>query len=204
MCLALALLLFSGCGGQKAQDSPPPEGLPPVGQPKEAPPPETAPPAPPGAPQLPELEETDWQIVSTDAEAFGLTGSFDNPNFEYVFNHTDTVPLDQLIAFALVADGASEGADCELRDRFVEAPHAVLAYLALMGDQIAELGGWEPMPTAEIVCGFIASTDAAFYDDHEPFNATLAACREAYPGGRIAGLLDVLEREHAASMERHQ
>ena len=30
----------------------------------------------------------------------------------------------------------------------------------------------------------------------------LASCRETYPEGRIAELLDVMEREHAAGMER--
>lgn len=76
---------------------------------------------------MPELEKTDWPAVSTDAGTFDLEGSFQNPNFEYVFNHTDTVPLDQLIAFCLVADGASEGACEELRNRFLEAPNTVLA-----------------------------------------------------------------------------
>ena len=48
---------------------------------------------------MPELEKTDWLAVSTDAEVFNLNGGLDNPNFEYVFNHTDAAPLDQLIAF---------------------------------------------------------------------------------------------------------
>ena len=84
---------------------------------------------------LPELETTDWLAVSTDAEVFNLNGSFDNPNFEYVFNHTDTVPLDQLIAFTLVADAASEGACEELRSRFLEAPNTLLSDLVLSGYQ---------------------------------------------------------------------
>lgn len=150
---------------------------------------------------LPELEKTDWQIVSTDAETFNLNGSFDNPNFEYVFEHTDTVPLDQLISFALVADAASEGAHDELRSRFLEAPNTVLAYLELMGDQITELSGWEPTPTAELICQFIASADAVWHDGSEEFAQTIAACREIYPSGRICELLDVMEREHSASME---
>lgn len=152
---------------------------------------------------LPELEKTEWQTVTTDAEAFNLSGGFGNPNFEYVGLHTDTVPLDQLIAFALVADAASEGACCELRIRFLEAPHTVLAYLELMGEQVTELPGWEPAPTAEIICQFIASADAAWYDGSEEFAQTMAACRETYPNGRISELLDVMEKEHAASMERN-
>ena len=155
------------------------------------------------APALEALEETDWQIVSTDAQAFNLEGSFRNPNFEYVFSHTDTVSLDRLIAFVLAGDAATEAACCELRDRFLEAPNAVLAYLVLIGDQVTELSGWEPMPTAEIVCQFLGSADAAFYGGTEAFAQTLAACRENYPAGRIAELLDVIEAEHAASLERN-
>lgn len=152
---------------------------------------------------LPELEAPQWQTLSTDAETFDLNGSFDNPKFEYVFNHTDTVPLDQLAAFLLVADGASEGACEELRSRFLEAPHTVLAYLVLLGDQTTELSGWEPTPTAELLCRFIASADAAWHDGSEEFASTMEECRKAYPEGRAAELLDVLEREHAASMERN-
>ena len=152
---------------------------------------------------FPELEKADWQAVSTDAETFHLDGGFDNQTFEYVHSHTDTVPLDQLIAFALVADAASEGAMEELRSRFLEAPNTVLAYLELMGDQDTQLSGWALAPTAEIICQFIASADAAWHDGSEEFAQTMAACREAYPTGRISELLDVMEEEHAASMERN-
>lgn len=99
----------------------------------------------------PELEETDWEALSTDAAAFGLSGGPDDPNFEYIFNHTDTVPLDQLVAFTLTADGLSEGVTDELYHRFLEAPHKVLAYLVLLDGQITELPGWEPMPAAELL-----------------------------------------------------
>ena len=80
----------------------------------------------------------------------------------------------------------------------------MLAYLVLMGEQVVTLPGWEPMPAAEIVCRSIASADAAWHGGSEEFAATMASCRERYPSGRIAELLDVLEREHAASMERQQ
>lgn len=151
----------------------------------------------------PELEQTKWQAISTDAEAFNLDGGWENPTFQYVQLHTDTVPLDQLIAFALVADGLSEGAYDELRSRFLEAPNTVLAYLELMGDQIAELPGLEPTPAAELVCRFIASADAAWHDGSDEFTQTIAACREGYPQGRISELLDVMEDEHMAAMERN-
>ncbi len=160
-------------------------------------------PAPQASKALPELEETDWEALSTDAAAFGLSGGPDDPNFEYIFSHMDTVPLDQLVVFILTADGAySEGATDELYHRFLEAPHKVLAYLVLLDGQITELPGWEPMPAAEIVCQFIATTDAVMYGGTEEFAQTLPACREAYPEGPAAELLDILEREHADALER--
>ena len=187
--LALALcLLLAACGGQGALPS------------DAAPPQEEAPPAQSG---FPELEETEWPAVSIDLESFGLTGTSDDERFEYIFNHTDTVPLDQLIVFDLWGDALTEGSSEELRSRFLEAPDTVLAYLVLMGDQIVTLPGWEPMPAAEIVCQSIASADAAWHGGSEEFAATMAACRERYPAGRVAELLDVMEREHAASMERN-
>lgn len=186
--LALALcLLLAACGGQEAS-------------PSEAPPQEEAPPVSSG---FPELEETEWPAVSIDLESFGLTQTLNDERFEYIFNHTDTVPLDQLIVFDLWGDALTEGSGEELRSRFLEAPDTVLAYLVLMGDQIVTLPGWEPMPAAEIVCQSIASADAAWHGGSEEFAATIASCRERYPAGRIAELLDVMEREHAASMERN-
>ncbi len=179
--LALTLLL-TGCGSAEGASAPKPEF---------------------SAAQavLSELEQNDWQAVSTDAEAFDLEGSLDNPNFAYVFDHTDTVPLDQLIAFSLAADAAGEGACDELRSRFLEAPHTVLAYLVLMGSQQVDF--WDQPPASEVICGFIASADAAWYGGSEEFAQTMAMCRESYPDGPVARLLDVMEAEHKASMERN-
>ena len=157
----------------------------------------------PAQTSLPELEATAWQILSTDAATFNLSDSFDNPNFVYVFEHTNTVPLDQLVAFSLVADGASEGTCDELRSRFLEAPNTVLTYLVLLEDQVTELPGWEPTSTAELICGFIASADAAWHDGSEEFASTMAECRKQYPEGRVAELLDIMDKEHTASMERN-
>ena len=151
---------------------------------------------------VPELENTDWQAVSTDAVAFDLDGGLDNPNFEYVFNHTDTVPLDQLIAFDLAADALSEGSSDELRSRFLEAPNQVLAYLVLMGDQQVDF--WDNPPAAEVICMSIASADAAWHGGSEEFAKTMETCRENYPSGPVAHLLDVMEAEHKASLERNQ
>nr|WP_325238527.1 hypothetical protein [uncultured Oscillibacter sp.] len=201
--LALALcLLLAACGGQGAlpSDAPPPEE-PPAQTSETVPPAEPAPPVPPG---FPELEKTEWEAVSVDLESFGLTIRSDDERLMYIFEHTAAVPLDQLIVFDLWGDALTEGSSEELRSRFLEAPDTVLAYLVLMGDQEVTLPGWDPMPAAEIVCQSIASADAVWHGGSEEFAQTLASCRERYPSGRISELLDVMEREHAESMERQQ
>lgn len=188
--LALALcLLLAACGGQGASPSEaPPEDLPPE---------ETAP-VPSG---FPELEETEWEAVSVDLESFGISQTLNDERFEYIFNHTNTVPLDQLIVFDLWGDALTEGSSEELRSRFLEAPDTVLAYLVLMGDQRVDY--WDQPLAADKVCNSIATADAAWHGGSEEFAQTLAACRERYSSGRVAELLDVMEREHAASMERN-
>ena len=188
--LALALcLLLAACGGQGASPSEaPPEDLPPE---------ETAP-VPSG---FPELEETEWEAVSIDLESFGISQTLNDERFEYIFNHTNTVPLDQLIVFDLWGDALTEGSSEELRSRFLEAPDTVLAYLVLMGDQRVDY--WDQPLAADKICNSIATADAAWHGGSEEFAQTLAACRERYSSGRVAELLDVMEREHAASMERN-
>ena len=188
--LALALcLLLAACGGQGASPSgAPPEDLPPE---------ETAP-VPSG---FPELEETEWEAVSIDLESFGISQTLNDERFEYIFNHTNTVPLDQLIVFDLWGDALTEGSSEELRSRFLEAPDTVLAYLVLMGDQRVDY--WDQPLAADVICRSIATADAAWHGGSEEFAQTLAACRERYSSGRVVELLDVLEREHAASMERN-
>ncbi|WP_295756908.1 hypothetical protein [uncultured Oscillibacter sp.] len=188
--LALALcLLLAACGGQGASPSEaPPEDLPPE---------ETAP-VPSG---FPELEETEWEAVSIDLESFGLSVGHDDERFMYIMGHTDTVPLDQLIVFDLWGDALTEGSSEELRSRFLEAPDTVLAYLVLMGDQRVDY--WDQPLAADVICRSIATADAAWHGGSEEFAATMASCRERYPSGRIAELLDVMEQEHAASMERN-
>ena len=195
--LALALcLLLAACGGQGAS-------------PSEAPPPpakitETAPPTKPASPVpsgFPELEETEWPVVSVDLESFGLTTGYDDERLMYIFEHTDTVPLDQLIIFDLWGDALTEGSSEELRSRFLEAPDTVLAYLVLMGDQRVDY--WDQPLAADVICRSIATADAAWHGGSEEFAQTLAACRERYSSGRVAELLDVMEQEHAASMERN-
>ena len=188
--LALALcLLLAACGGQGASPSEaPPEDLPPE---------ETAL-VPSG---FPELEETEWEAVSIDLESFGISQTLNDERFEYIFNHTNTVPLDQLIVFDLWGDALTEGSSEELRSRFLEAPDTVLAYLVLMGDQRVDY--WDQPLAADVICRSIATADAAWHGGSEEFAQTLAACRERYSSGRVAELLDVMEQEHAASMERN-
>lgn len=188
--LALALcLLLAACGGQGASPSEVPQ--------EDLPPEETAP-VPSG---FPELEETEWEAVSIDLESFGISQTLNDERFEYIFNHMNTVPLDQLIVFDLWGDALTEGSSEELRSRFLEAPDTVLAYLVLMGDQRVDY--WDQPLAADVICRSIATADAAWHGGSEEFAQTLAACRERYSSGRVAELLDVMEQEHAASMERN-
>lgn len=149
-----------------------------------------------------ELKKAEWAAVSTDAEAFHLNGT-DSADFAYVMEHMDTVSLDRLIAFALVADGGpSEGACEELRSRFLESPHTVLAYLVLMGDQ--PVSSDDSTPAAELICGQIASADAAWHDGSEEFAQVMESCKADYPEGPAAELLSKMETAHKASLERNK
>ena len=132
-----------------------------------------------------ELAKTDWTAVSTDANS---------EDAAYVMAHTDTA-LDRLIAFTLTSDGGpSEGACEELRSRFLESPHTVLAYLVLMGDQTVSSD--DSTPAAEFICGQIASADAAWHDCSEEFAQVME--------GPAAELLSKMETAHEASLERNQ
>lgn len=140
-----------------------------------------------------ELAKTDWTAVSTDTNS---------EDAAYVMAHTDTVALDRLIAFTLTSDGGpSEGACEELRSRFLESPHTVLAYLMLMGEQTAADG---QTPAAELVCEQIASADAAWHDGSEEFAQVMESCRADYPEGPAAELLSKMETAHKASLERNK
>lgn len=141
-----------------------------------------------------ELAKTDWTAVSTD------TNSDDDA---YVMAHRDTVALDRLIAFTLASDGGpSEGACEELRSRFLESPHTVLAYLVLMGDQTVSSD--DSTPVAEFICGQIASADAAWHDGSEEFAQVMESCKADYPEGPAAELLSKMETAHEASLERNK
>ncbi len=138
-----------------------------------------------------ELAKTDWTAVSTDTNS---------EDAAYVMAHTDTVALDRLIAFTLTADGGpSEGACEELRSRFLESPHTVLAYLVLMGDQ--PVSSDDSTPAAEFICGQIASADAAWHDGSGRNSRTVMdSCRADYPEGPAAELLSKMETAHEASL----
>ncbi len=141
-----------------------------------------------------ELTKVSWTAVSTDANSVDAA---------YVMEHTDTVALDQLVAFTLTADGGpSEGACEELRSRFLESPHTVLAYLVLMGDQ--PVSADDSTPAAEFICGQIASADAAWHDGSEEFAQVMESCKAEYPEGPAAELLSKMETAHEASLERNQ
>ena len=138
---------------------------------------------------LPEPEQTGWQAVTTDVNAFRFGSSTEGPDFEYVLQQLDSIPLDQLIACSLTADGAySEGIEDELRSRFLEAPNTVLTYLALMDNQTVDPNSG--LTAAETVCWKIASADSVWYDGSEEFAQVLTACREAYPTGPVSALLE--------------
>ncbi len=149
---------------------------------------------------FPELEETEWEAVSIDAEDYGIVQ--DPIGDPAVYGGAASLSLGKLIACSLSSDGAAaENLSDELRKRFLEAPHTLLAYLVLMGDQ--RMDYWDQPLASEVICRHIASADAAWYEGSEEFARTLSSCRERYPSGRVAELLDVMEQEHAASMERN-
>ncbi len=141
-----------------------------------------------------ELTKVSWTAVSTDANSDDAV---------YVMEHTDTVSLDRLVAFTLTADGGpSEGACEELRSRFLESPHTVLAYLVLMGDQ--PVSSDDSTPAAEFICEQIASADAAWHDGSEEFAQVMESCKAEYPEGPAAELLSKMETAHEASLERNE
>lgn len=78
----------------------------------------------------------------------------------------------------------------------------MLACLVLMGDQAVDF--WDNPPAAEVICQLIASADAAWHSGSEEFFRTMERCRELYPGGPAAQLLDVMEAEHSDSLERNR
>lgn len=151
---------------------------------------------------VPVEEEIGWPVLSEHADDLAFGNSLEDSKFEYIFNHTSTVPLDQLVAFLMVADGLSEGAADELYHRFLEAPHTVLNYLASLGSQTKELTGLGDVVIAEQICQDIASADVAWYGATDAFILLIEDCKAAYSGGRVLELLDLLELEHEKAYGR--
>lgn len=152
----------------------------------------------------PPAETVEWDVTSVCLEDFGMEASLDDPKFEEVFNNTQTVPLDQLIAFDLGADALGEGSSDEIYRRFMEAPNTVLNYLALMGTQTVEWVGFGEVCAAEMVCRGIASADVCWHGATDEFDQILAAYKGYYPDGRIAELLAIMDEEHLAALERQK
>ena len=152
---------------------------------------------------IPEFEDVSWPVVSVRAEDFGMEATLDNPVFAEVFDNTSEMPLDKLIAFDLIADALSEGASDEIYRRFMEAPNAVLTFLSLVGDQTVELTGLGEVSAAEFTCRGIASADVAWYGATPEFDAIIKEYRGYYPTGKIAELLDCMEEEHEAAIQRN-
>lgn len=165
----------------------------------------TSPPEAPASQQtiIPEFEDVSWSVVSVRAEDFGMEATLDNPVFAEVFDNTSEMPLDKLIAFDLIADALSEGSSCEIYRRFMEAPNAVLTFLSLVGDQTVELTGLGEVSAAEFTCRGIASVDVAWYGATPEFDAIIKEYRGYYPTGKIAELLDCMEEEHEAAIQRN-
>lgn len=138
----------------------------------------------------------DWQVISLAPNDYGIV---------YDTDHMDVkpFPLAKLCVYYLYSDGAyAEGAHDELYRRFMEAPHTVLNFLALLGDQMARGGQTGELTAAAELCRAIAFADVFWHDSPPEFAAILEQYRELYPDGRIAKLLDTLRAEHdnAAAM----
>ena len=148
------------------------------------------------SPGTPYYEDVGWPVVSKNANDLIFGNSLEDPKFEYVFMNTNTVPLDQLVAFLMVADGLSEGAADEIYHRFMEAPHTVLNYLASLGLQTKSLTGLGDVVVAEWICQDIASADVFWYGATDAFIHLIEDCKSTYSGDRVSELLDLLELEH--------
>lgn len=153
--------------------------------------------------QMPDLEGVSWGAVSVKPMDFGMESTLDNPAFAEVFYNPSAAPLDKLIAFYLIADGLGEGAGDELYARFIDAPHTVLTFLALLDNQMYEMTGQGEVSIAERICKSIAFADVVWYGATTEFDGIIEDYRNYYPTGRISKLLDVLEREHNSAVERN-
>lgn len=134
--------------------------------------------------------------VSIDPADYGITEAMlsaeDMPDFY-------ALSLEALGAYLLHTDGAgAEGSGDELYQRFMSDPDAVLHYLASLGGQKAR---GEDTAAAEL-CREIVSADVFWYGQTPEFTEILNEYSALYPDGPIAALLEILETEYGAAVER--
>ena len=134
--------------------------------------------------------------VSIDPADYGITeamlSSEDMPDFS-------ALSLEALGAYFLHTDGAgAEGSGDELYKRFINNPDALLHYIASLGDVKAR---GEDTAATEL-CREIASADVFWYGRTPEFTEILNEYSALYPDGPIAVLLEILETEYGAAVER--
>ena len=147
---------------------------------------------PPLVTELEDYESVDWLVISLDPEDYGIVYDIDHMNVR-------DFPLAKLCVYCLYADGAyAEGAHDEFYRRFIEAPNTVLNFLAVLGDQTAR----GERPAAEELCRQAVLADVFWYDGTEELTAILKRYQEIYPQGRQGELLNLMQVELAAALER--
>ena len=147
---------------------------------------------PPLVTELEDYESVDWLVISLDPEDYGIVYDIDHMNVR-------DFPLAKLCVYCLYADGAyAEGAHDELYRRFIEAPNTVLNFLAVLGDRTAR----GERPAAEELCRQAVLADVFWYDGTEELTAILKRYQEIYPQGRQGELLNLMQVELAAALER--
>lgn len=103
--------------------------------------------------------------------------------------------LPRLAVYAHYMDGAySEGISRELYKRFMEIPHIVLPYIALIGEET--IRDDLPMPTTrELLCNDIIYGGAFSQNPSELFLEVLDKYDEIYPSGSVADVVSYLRNE---------
>ena len=141
------------------------------------------------------LDNDNAAPVSIDPADYGITpemlASIDMPDFS-------ALSLEALGAYDLHTDGAgAEGSGDELYQRFMNNPDAVLHYIASLGDVKARGEN-----AATELCREIADADVFWYGRTPEFTEILNEYSALYPDGPIAALLEILETEYGAAVER--
>lgn len=137
------------------------------------------------------------ETVSVNPKDYGITDAMlsgeESANFPQL-------SIEALGAYCLYADGAmSESSTEELYQRFMGDPDAVLNYLVKLGGQSSRDGD----TASAALCRMIAYNDAFGYDATPEFSAILQARRETNPSGPVSDLLECLQAEHDAALERN-